>query len=406
MLHRMIIDKIENRILVGLIMFVALMVLIGWVAINENARMASFERQYEARAIEHGAEKFAANCATCHGEDGRGILGRAPALNSPHLFGFDYFEDINREMGALEAEELALNEELTALADEFAQGVEDDREEAILERRQEISERLNGEEGIVARKAELLEERDALVSALQPAIAAGYPLSVNSDGELTNDFSRLAELEWGGTLEDFLFTTLIHGRPTSVGYWPAAMVSWSDRAGGPLRDDQLENITTYIMNWDKGDDWTIEDALAVNQYGIVPGIGNPPSDVDTVGIDAAEISSHLEQDGFVGDPVRGEALYSNVENPEAGGPGYACSGCHAGGAAAPDTVGTWDRVVNERLTLDQFADYTPEQYVIESIVAPGDYVVPGYAAGAMPGDFGDRMSYQDMADILAYIEAQ
>ena len=275
MLHRMIIDKIENRILVGVTMFIALMVLVGWVAINENARMASFERQYEARAIEHGAEKFAANCSTCHGEDGRGITGRAPALNSPHLFGFDYFEDITREMKSLSDEEVALAEELNALAAEFAEGVDAEREEAILERRQEISERLNGEEGILNRKVELLAERDALIATLQPAITNGYPISfafdVDGNEILVNEYDRLAQLEWGGTLHDFIFTTLVHGRPTSVGYWPEAMVSWSNQAGGPLRDDELDNISTYILNWDKGDNWTIEDALAVNQYGVVPG---------------------------------------------------------------------------------------------------------------------------------------
>ncbi len=398
MLHRMLIDKIENRILVGLIMFIALMVLVGWVAINENARMASFERQYEARAIEHGAEKFAALCASCHGVDGRGMPGRAPGLNSPHLFGFDFFEDITREMNTLEAEETVLNEELKALADEFAQGVDKDREEAILERRQEISERLNGEGGIVARKAELLEERDALVATLEPAITAGYPVALK-DGELTNKFSRLTELGWGSTLEDFIFTTLIHGRPTSVGYWPEAMVSWSDRAGGSLRDDQIENITRYIMNWDKGDDWTIEDALAVSQYGIVPGLpGVDDSGGPSVGTDVAAILEQLEEQSIVGDLTNGETLYTSAQ--------YACASCHAGGVAAPDTTGTWDRVVNERLALDQFAGYTPEQYVIESIVLPGNYIVPGYAADAMPNNFGERMPLQDLADIIAYIESQ
>ena len=77
-MHRMLIERIENRILVGIIAFVGIMVLVGWVAINENARMASFSRQYDARSIERGAELFAGSCSTCHGTDGLGILGRAP----------------------------------------------------------------------------------------------------------------------------------------------------------------------------------------------------------------------------------------------------------------------------------------------------------------------------------------
>ncbi|NOG52273.1 MAG: c-type cytochrome [Chloroflexi bacterium] len=115
---RMLIERIENRILVGTIAFVGIMVLVGWVAINENARMASFTRQYSARSIERGAELFAANCSTCHGTDGRGAQLRAPALNSPHLFGFDYLaqwddeiDTLNREVETLEAEKLTLQDE-------------------------------------------------------------------------------------------------------------------------------------------------------------------------------------------------------------------------------------------------------------------------------------------------------
>jgi mono/diheme cytochrome c family protein len=72
MFERMLIDKMENRILVGASMFVGILILVGWIAINEPARMSSFERQYEARAIERGGELFAQNCATCHGTDARG----------------------------------------------------------------------------------------------------------------------------------------------------------------------------------------------------------------------------------------------------------------------------------------------------------------------------------------------
>ena len=64
------------------------------------------------------------------------------------------------------------------------------------------------------------------------------------------------------------------------------------------------------------------------------------------------------------------------------------------------------RANTERITTAELSGYTVEKYVIESIVDPGAYIVPGYAAGAMPGDFGQRMSLQDLADIVAYIETQ
>jgi mono/diheme cytochrome c family protein len=411
MLQRMLIERMENRILVGITMFVGTMVLLGWVAINENARMASFERQFHARSIERGAELFAANCATCHGEGGRGIQGFGPALNSPHLFGHNYFAEIDQQLDGLEQEEIALQAELADLADELvAEGTSDERMDEILERRREISERISGEGGINEETAALLEQRDAIIQQLEPAVDAGYPIYTDFDEDgnevLMVDYSRLDQVAWGGTLYDFVFTTLVHGRPTSISYWEGnQMVAWSQRAGGALRDDELADLTNYILNWDRGTNWTIEDALAVNQYAIVPGLGDEPTERQpAAGTDVAGILNRIETEGIVGDPDRGQAIYTGAERSGRGS-NLGCSGCHMGGVAAPDTEGTWDRTVNERLQVPELAGYTPEQYIVQSIVRPGDYPVPGWAAGVMPGDFGQRMTVQDIADVTEYLRS-
>ncbi|GAB4521262.1 MAG: hypothetical protein OHK0046_32430 [Anaerolineae bacterium] len=411
MLQRMLIDKMENRILVGIIAFVGIMVLVGWVAINENARMASFERQFNARSIERGAELFAANCSTCHGTDGRGLTGRAPGLNSPHFFGYDFFAGVDAQIASLQSERLVLEEELNALSTEFvAEGTSEERKNEILARRQEISDRINGEEGVTAALAAAQAEKDNLINQLQTAVDNGYPIrtDLNADGEeiLVIESTRLGQVDWQGTLYDYVFTTLVHGRPTSISYWDQPMVAWAQTAGGPLRDDQIGDITNYILNWDKGDDWTIADALAVNQYSRVPGLGGAAVEQQPpIGTDVAAILTRIEEQGLVGDAARGEQLYAGTERTGRN-QALACSGCHLGGAVAPATTGTWDRVLNERLTLPQFAEYTPEQYLVESIVLPGEYVVTGYAAGAMPANYGEQMALQDMADILAYLETQ
>lgn len=77
--------KMEQKIVLGTAFFFGLLLLIGWVFINEDGRMAEFTVQYEARAIERGATIFESNCATCHGASGQGS-GRAPALLNPKLF--------------------------------------------------------------------------------------------------------------------------------------------------------------------------------------------------------------------------------------------------------------------------------------------------------------------------------
>ena len=406
MLQRMLIDKIENRILVGIVAFVGIMVLVGWVAINEGARMRSFENQFEARSIERGAELFAANCSTCHGNEGQGINGRAPALNSPHLFGYDYFASIDGQLDTLTAQDAALEAELSAMMDEIRAGVTDERRAEILERQGEISEE---RDNIALQLADLQTQKQDLIVSLQGAIDNGYPIAdqLTADGETVTVIqpSRLQQLSWGSTLEAFVLTTLIHGRPTSVGYWPEPMVSWERTGGGSLRRDQIQDITNFILNWDKGNDWTIEDALAVNQYGIVPGLGGGSGEqVPPVGSDVDAILQRLEEQSIVGDPVRGGQIYTNASTSDLGRR-LGCSGCHAGGLSAPDTALTWDAVLTDRLSDPALADYTPEHYIIESIVQPGNYVVSGYSSGVMPSTFGEQMSLQDVADIIVYLRS-
>jgi len=410
----MLIDKMENRILVGIAAFVGVMILVGWVAINENARMASFERQYLARSIERGAELFAANCSTCHGVDGRGLAGRGPALNSPHLFGYDYFAEVDAQIAALEDEEAALNAELEGYRDELiSPDITDERRAEILARREEITARISGEEGIRAQLADLREQRNTIGDQLQPAIDAGYPLQFTADGVEYLDTnidgspdgpSRLSQVSWGGTLYNFVFTTLVHGRPTSISYWGGnQMAAWAQTAGGPLRNDQIDDLTNYILNWDKSNDWTIEDAILVQQYAIVPGEGGTAeASAEPVGNDVDAIVQTITDDGITGDPMRGQQLYNGGERSQLG-QRLSCSGCHGVGQG-PATEETWDAVVNERLSLDQFAGYSAEQYIIESIVRPGEYIVDGWGA-SMPGNYGTQLSVQDIADITVYLRS-
>ena len=77
---------IEQRTLLGTLLFFAIILIVGFAAINEPARMGTFTAQYEGRSIARGAVIFHDNCVTCHGIDGKGLEGIAPALNSPDMF--------------------------------------------------------------------------------------------------------------------------------------------------------------------------------------------------------------------------------------------------------------------------------------------------------------------------------
>ena len=357
MFQRLVFPKIESRVLVGTLAFLGIMALTGWIAINEGGRMRSFETQFLARSTERGANLFATNCTTCHGLDGRGLTGVAPGLNSPMLFSHDFLAPINTEAALLEAEK-------------NAEGTSPER----------ITE-------IDALLAELETERTALVASMALAVERGY------DPEQP---SRLAQIGWTGTRYAFLYTTLVHGRPTSSSYWPQPMAAWSQTAGGPLRDDQLQDLVNYIENWDKGANWTIDDLLAVNQFPRVPvqGDGTQMAEGEVpVGTDVAAIVTQLESTS--GDPVNGQSLYTAL----------GCAGCHEGGIVAPTTTGTWTRIQEERLTLPEFAGYTAEQYAVESIVDPHKYLVPGFGP-VMPPTFGETLTLQQLADLIGFLQSQ
>ena len=409
-MNRLLIKSIEGRILTGVTMFVGIMILIGWVAINEEARMRSFAQQHTGRAIERGAELFASNCSSCHGPDGLGGVGKAPALNNPHLFGADPLAQYNDAIVGANRALVSISQTNTELQVEYTDAenpASDERKAEIEAEQAELDTQIEAQNAIID---EAIANRLATLTTLQPAIDRGlYPLwnTVADDAlitDLVKNGTRLNQVGWAGDLHGYIVTTLIHGRPGSINVWPnsdGGMVAWSQRAGGPLRDDEIEDLAAYILNWDKGGNWTLEDYFAVQQFAkpLADGsIATGPTE-PTIGTDVDTIMATLETEGIVGDATNGERAYLIT---------YGCSACHINGLVAPDTEGTWTRVTNERITLDQFAGYTAEHYIIESIVQPAIYDYPddAYIAGAMPSNFGDRITYQDLADIIAFLQTK
>lgn len=116
-----------------------------------------------------------------------------------------------------------------------------------------------------------------------------------------------------------------------------------------------------------------------------------------VGADVARILTLL--DAVSGDPLNGQLLYNSDT--------LACYGCHVAqaGEAAPALDGTLTRAEETRLADPALDGYTVTQYLVESIVQPGHYIAPGYN-NVMPNNFGDRLTLQDLADLLIFLESQ
>lgn len=75
-----------TKLITGLVASFVIVVCVGLTAQTEDTRMELQTRNWEGRRIENGAKIFADNCATCHGRQGQGLQGIAPALNSHYFF--------------------------------------------------------------------------------------------------------------------------------------------------------------------------------------------------------------------------------------------------------------------------------------------------------------------------------
>jgi mono/diheme cytochrome c family protein len=278
------------KIIIGTIAFMMAMMVLGFAALREPARLERFTGADAGRSIEAGAHIFANNCSTCHGVDGT------------------------------------------------AQECYD----------------ANGNQ----------------------IACQGLPLNYNQ--LLCGDVSaRMEAMGWTGSKENYVLTVVAAGRGP-------IMPTWAEQFGGPLRPDQVQNVTNYVLNWE-------DEALCA-----APIITYEWPEQATDFLASEDVTTPA-------DPARGEELYTVT---------YGCAGCH--GQTADETtaaIGPWLGNIAERGgSIVEGQDAL--QYVYHSILYPSDHIAAecptGPCAGppsTMPANFGQRMGEnpQDMADILAYL---
>jgi mono/diheme cytochrome c family protein len=279
----------QLRIALGALLFVLLIAVLGYVIITEGAlpgpsgRMQKLDSAMQSRSIEAGALLFQNNCVGCHGVQGQGIPGVAPALNAADLF--------------------------------------------------------NGD--------------------------------------------RLKKAGYTGKVEDYVKGTITAGRPIKTNpAYPNPMPTWGQIFGGPLRPDQIDNLTNFIMNWQ-------DQALT---GGAVAGAGGPAAPIQAVGV---ALDTPLPQ----GNADNGKSLFT----------AQGCAACHSlkpgEKIVGPSLAGIATRAGDTIKAADYKGKATTgELYIHESIVQTSAYVVPGYPDGVMPKDFGTaKLSAQDLADLIAFL---
>ena len=294
------------KILLGIVGVMASIVLVAAQFAMEEPRMAAQAANWEGRSIEKGADLFANNCSTCHGLDGKGLAGVAPALNSKYFF-----------------------------------------------------------------------------------------------------TQRAADLSLTGTLADYVELTLISGRPSKVGsQWAQMMPTWSSRVGGPMRDDQIEQLTLFVMNWEAD---ALEQTAEEDPWQCFKGAPTRPiegSEPEVLGIKICAVDGTAT---LPGEPVVAaipEAETTGPRSPQQLFATMACAGCHDLSQEQTETnrgpVGPY--MANLHLTAgERVAGQDAATYVHNSIVNPNEFVNPGYTAGIMPQNFSEQMSEEEIQGLVAWL---
>jgi mono/diheme cytochrome c family protein len=203
---------------------------------------------------------------------------------------------------------------------------------------------------------------------------------------------RLADVGWTGSLRDYVELTVAAGRPSKINtQWAQIMPTWSHNFGGPLRDDQVENVTLFVLNWEK-------DAMAQGT----------PDNPDPWQSFADAPSKAVASDGSA--PVAEVPVEAaGPRTPQelfAGANGMGCSGCH--NLDLPQTADSRGPVGPNMANLPETAGTRvsgedAETYVHNSIVAPNAFVNEGYMTGIMPQNFTDRMSEEEINALVAWL---
>src|SRR3989304_3481525 len=140
----------------------------------------------------------------------------------------------------------------------------------------------------------------------------GTPLAPALNTAALFDGSRMAAVGFSGTVEDFVRGAISAGRPVpSAGTnYPQRMPTWSDRFGGPLRDDQVDALVAFVMNWE---DRALAEGAAAAQL--------PPGEA---------VGSDIARSLPPGDDSNGKALAEGT---------LGCAACHTLSTLGPAWAG-------------------------------------------------------------------
>ena len=183
--------------------------------------------------------------------------------------------------------------------------------------------------------------------------------------------SRISEIGWEGSLEDYVISVVTTGRQVSTrpelylgidGSSPV-MPTWSEKLGGPLRVDEIAAVAAFIANFET---WALNPEMV-------------PTPI-FAGVDLS-------------DPVsRGRVVFTqNI-----------CIACHtitglSAGVGGPPLDGIASRAG------ETVEGLTAEEYIRNSILDPAAYIVEEFSTIEMPKNFGEILDSEQIEDLIAFL---
>lgn len=211
-------------------------------------------------------------------------------------------------------------------------------------------------------------------------------------------------------IHSFLFNTLSCGRTNTF------MPLWGQRFGGSLSDTQINQIVTMITEgrWDLVKKIGVEHDAQVGATAkdiLVQDAGSLGLTEKNCGQFTADNAADLRnRDPFSAAPAAGGgAAAVPAGSPAAAGKALAtaqgCVACHSTGGTSG--VGpTWKGLAGKTDTLaDGSTAVADDAYLKESILSPNAKVVKGFAPSLMPQNFREKLTDDQIVQIIEYIKA-
>ena len=210
---------------------------------------------------------------------------------------------------------------------------------------------------------------------------------IDERGNVTTKSQRLTDIGWVGKLDSYIRAVTASGIPLkSSNVWDVVHPAFGQAYGGNLRDDQIANVSTFILNWQQ----------APNTTGMIeepkPGEGQAPQPT------AAPLTAEQEA---------GKAVFL----------AQGCIACHTIKGVSTGAVGpNLSKIGADAAEIIASADYkssqgtatTPEDFVHESIVKPNAYLATNCPTGPctaniMPQNYETVIPAQDLTNLVAYL---